>query len=899
LPGGNAPISTERPPSATAGDAIRFVARLLASGNGGPAALEQALTRELRAFTGAEHALLLRVDESAGTATPAAADPDPGRGSAEVVGGAEPGGPASAQPAANPIPLDHSPQLADALTAELAIRLDGSPAAKLGTALGLDGSTSAALLLPMRAPDTYVLALTGSRVRALSVEEVESAAALLAVAGTAVAQASLLEQGARDAERHSALARAAKALNESLDLSRVLPRICQEAAAILDADAVAVYRGSGSRGLVLEAEHPGGAGAEADVAVAAEALELGRPVVAREPGGGDICSALAVPMRWDGEARGVLWVGFRRAAKARAEQDLTLLESFAELAAVACRNASVHAGLAEAARTDGLTGCLNHAALHETLRREMQRSRRTGRRLSIVLVDLDNFKQVNEQHGHLVGDEVLRRVGRALREAVRPYDFVARYGGDEFAIVAVDAHESRAAEIGERSIARLRSALDEIMGEEAGTYATAGVAEWDGVAPPNEIVREADRALLFGKQQGIRGQAVVASDVAPGFSLGRAFADDQPQPRSAATEGWPSAVREETEPLRKRARQLALANALAARVASLNRVESIAAAVVDELERGFGYSSCALVLPAGDGTLEAVGSSGRRRPWRELRASDAVERCLVDRRPVRLDEPPSTIRRLARSGQAGSELAVPILVDSHLWGALDIQEQATAAFEEADVRLLEAVAESVGAAVSAAARYEQLERAYLATAEALGSALESKDAHTAEHARSIVRNAEAVGTRLGMSADELRDLRYAAAFHDIGKIAVPERILNKPGPLTESERLEVERHVEIGAQILSQVDFLEGVLPLVRHCHEHWDGGGYPDGLAGDRIPLGARVILVCDAHDAMTADRPYRPALAPDRAYEEIREAAGRQFDTRVATAFLDAVGKHASSGL
>jgi diguanylate cyclase (GGDEF)-like protein len=603
-------------------------------------------------------------------------------------------------------------------------------------------------------------------------------------------------------------------------------------------------------------------------------------------------------MRWDGEARGVLWVGFQRAAKAT-EQDLALLESFAELAAVACRNASVHAGLAEAARTDGLTGCLNHAALHETLRREMQRSRRTGRRLSIVLVDLDNFKQVNEHHGHLVGDEVLRRVGRALREAVRPYDFVARYGGDEFAIVAVDAHEARAAEIGERSIARLRSALDDMMGDSTATYATAGIAEWNGVVPPTELVREADRALLYGKQQGIRGEAVVASQVAPDFSLGRTYAEDeQPPPRTAASEGWPSAVREETEPLRKRARQLALANILAARVAALTHVDDIAAAAVHELESTFGYASCAIVVAAADGSLEAIGRAGRR-PWRELRASDAVERALVDRTAVRLDEPQRAARRLARSGQAGSEVAVPILVDGRLWGALDVQEEARAAFEEADVRMLEAVAEAVGAAVSAAAGYERLERAYLATAEALGSALESKDAHTAEHARRVVRNAEAVGARLGMSAGDLRNLRYAAAFHDIGKIAVPERILNKPGPLTESERREVERHAEAGAEILSDVDFLEGVLPLVRHCHEHWDGGGYPDGLAGDRIPLGARVILVCDAHDAMTADRPYRRALPADAACDEIASAAGRQFDSRVASAFLDAVGRRAPSGL
>jgi hypothetical protein len=426
------------------------------------------------------------------------------------------------------------------------------------------------------------------------------------------------------------------------------------------------------------------------------------------------------------------------------------------------------------------------------------------------------------------------------------------------------------------------------------------VAEWNGDLSPSDLVRDADRALLYGKQQGVRGGAVLASDVPAAFTLGRPFGEDELPPETGAAATWPSAVREETEPLRKRARQLTLANAFGARVAALTHVDDIVAAALDELRAAFGYHACFVVSLAPDGSLDAAGPGPLGpRPWRELRASDAVERCLVERRPVKVDEIVRGSAHLARSAEVGSEVAIPIVAGSRLWGALDVQEHSPVAFEDADVRLLEAVADQLAAALAAAAEFERLERAYLATAEALGSALESKDAHTSEHARSVVRNAEVVGRRLGMSPEELRNLRYAAAFHDIGKVAVSERILNKPGPLTEAERREVERHVEVGAEILSEVEFLEGVLPLLRHSHEHWDGGGYPDGLSGDLIPLGARVILVCDAHDAMTADRPYRRALAPDNARDEIRSAAGRQFDSRVASAFLDAVGKRAASGL
>ena len=153
---------------------------------------------------------------------------------------------------------------------------------------------------------------------------------------------------------------------------------------------------------------------------------------------------------------------------------------------------------------------------------------------------------------------------------------------------------------------------------------------------------------------------------------------------------------------------------------------------------------------------------------------------------------------------------------------------------------------------------------------------------------SIADQAEAVGRALGMDEPALQDLRLAAVFHDIGKIAVPESILNKPGPLTPGERAIMERHTVVGEQILAPVEFLAGVRPLVRHEHERWDGAGYPDGLAGEAIPLGSRIILACDALHAMTSDRPYRDALPVGEAMAELRRHAGTQFDPCVVDALL-----------
>jgi two-component system cell cycle response regulator len=155
------------------------------------------------------------------------------------------------------------------------------------------------------------------------------------------------------------------------------------------------------------------------------------------------------------------------------------------------------------------------------------------------------------------------------------------------------------------------------------------------------------------------------------------------------------------------------------------------------------------------------------------------------------------------------------------------------------------------------------------------------------HLRETAELALATGRELGMGPEELDEVARAAELHDLGKIAIPDDILQKPGPLDETEWSFMQRHTLIGERILLAAPALHPVARIVRSSHERWDGGGYPDGLAGDQIPLGARVVAVCDAFHAMTSDRPYRDPVSASEALAELRRCAGTQFDAAVADAF------------
>ena len=186
----------------------------------------------------------------------------------------------------------------------------------------------------------------------------------------------------------------------------------------------------------------------------------------------------------------------------------------------------------------------------------------------------------------------------------------------------------------------------------------------------------------------------------------------------------------------------------------------------------------------------------------------------------------------------------------------------------------------------------ELQRAYRGTVTLLSDVVEFEDPYTAAHSRSIVELAEATAEKLSVPRHERQRLEFAALLHDVGKIAIPKEILNKPARLTQEEFEVMRRHTIEGQFMLDRVGGLLGEIgEIVRSCHERWDGLGYPDGIAGDEIPLAARIVFACDAYNAMTTDRVYRPALPVDEAVRELTENAGTQFDPTVIAALIEVV--------
>jgi diguanylate cyclase (GGDEF)-like protein/putative nucleotidyltransferase with HDIG domain len=373
------------------------------------------------------------------------------------------------------------------------------------------------------------------------------------------------------------------------------------------------------------------------------------------------------------------------------------------LVAIALYQRSVYSALKamRLALTDPLTGLGNHRHFHERLQRDLDEAQERGVPLTLCLLDIDNFKQINDRFGHPVGDRVLAQVAARLRQGGEAF----RLGGDEFALLLPRRDEHEGFSIAKSIIERVADATCEHGGH---VSISAGIATYPqhGVER-SELVRVADSALYLAKEHGKNRVRVYRPDL-----------------------------------------------------------------------------------------LELV----------ELR---------------RLAEGPDRAARLR-------------------------------------------------------------------AAASLAHAVDARDAYTGSHSYMVGELAARVAKRMGLESEQIELARLAGSLHDLGKLAIPEEILRKPGPLNEAERLVLERHPQIGFRMLDSLG-VEPVASWVLHHHERWDGDGYPDRLGGEAIPLGSRILFVADAYDAMTTDRVYRSKLSHERAISELERCAGTQFDPNVVSSFKE----------
>ena len=383
--------------------------------------------------------------------------------------------------------------------------------------------------------------------------------------------------------------------------------------------------------------------------------------------------------------------------------------------------------LVRQASTDPLTGLHNWRCFHETLSLEAESTNRGNEPLSLVLMDLDMFKVVNDSYGHQMGDKVLCDLGAMILANVRPTDHVARYGGDELAVIMPRTGSGRAKALAER----LRSKLAEMtFGDNHFTMNIAGsfglvTSQGDEEVSAKDLVRMADEALYTAKRNG-RNQVCV---------------------------------------------------------------------------------------------------------WREDNEEESP------------DEDPGLSGQLYRM-------------------------------------------RSQVASVNARSRKQAMESMWT-----LVKALEARDHYSGHHSENVTQYAVATAKAMGLASDFIEHIRNAAMLHDLGKIGIPDKVLKKVGKLAESEWEMMKQHPLISAEIIGQLTVLKQEVRSIKHHHEHIDGSGYPDGLVGEDIPMGARILAVADAFDAITSDRIYREASDGQAAIGEIMRCAGSQFDRQIVEAFVSEV--------
>lgn len=507
--------------------------------------------------------------------------------------------------------------------------------------------------------------------------------------------------------------------------------------------------------------------------------------------------------------------------------------------------ASERALLVEQAATDLLTGCLNNGTFYARVEDEVERANRTGAPCSLVMADVDLFKSYNDTLGHPAGDELLAALGSTLRRTARRYDVVGRVGGDEFAILMPSTGSLAADTIGDRVVAAVARLED-------GVTMSVGVSTLRTEDPTaRRLVRDADEALYKAKASG-RARAVGS----------RRFVGAQPLETPTDGPGF------------------AENRLLFHRVAQLERAcsesNSMLAATVRHAPIGVVYLDTEFKILMINEVFAQVNHRsveehlGRKTadvvPYLWPRLEPLFHRVLATGSPCTLDE--AFEETASEPGRVHYWLATifPVVLGGAVMGlgvvALDVtdREQLVKTTQSMTSNLVGALAATVGI----------------------------RDPFTAGHQERVAQIAAAITADLGLDAKVVMEVEMVGRIHDLGKVGVPADILSRPAKLLPVEFELVKAHSQAGYDILASVGFPEHLRQMVLQHHERLDGSGYPQGLTGDQMSLGAKIIAVADVAEAMTAIRPYRPALGIEAACAELSGGRGRLYDGDVVDAFV-----------
>jgi diguanylate cyclase (GGDEF)-like protein len=619
-----------------------------------------------------------------------------------------------------------------------------------------------------------------------------------------------------------------------------------------------------------------------------------------------------------------------------------------------------------AARLDGKTELFNARYFATALDAELERAKRFGRPLSIILADLDLLREVNNTYGHLAGDAVLRGVADILREQLRPFDIAGRFGGEEYSVALPEASHELALAIAERIRKAVAETPFRLPGDGGEVYATLsiGVATYPENQTVDDLIHQADLALYRSKALG-RNRVSGAATLAVA----------QPQPLSVAAPRAEQLPVMRAEPVRspvadRHGRVVEFVGVIAVAAAGLSAfvlgglphaVQShptafaAFAALTVGLQllatsvhgRGTDAASTVGIVAAGLvlGPAAAVACALVAAATQYVRRRGKTYRAVFDLADFALSAAASAYVFQALHGDASvvagfaAALAAGIAFKAINVGllclAMAIEEGqplrsvwaerfrwavphyltfgplayavalaydrmgllGLATFAVPPILLgltmrlyLEHTRESVEEVRTIndelVASTERVHRTYLSTIAALSRAIEAKDDYSGGHVERVRALAVELARVAGYTGAELEAIEIGALLHDIGKIGVPERILSKPGPLSDEEWGEMKQHPLTSDYILAGIELHPFVRHIVRSSHERLDGRGYPDGLSGDDIPLPARIVLVADAFDALVTDRPYRAARSIPEALDELNAHAGTQFDATVVAA-------------